>query len=245
LSVLSAVAHARRLAGTRKPRKCAQRVGVRRLDAAIGLRTERCPEPRRGGPEVPRRRQAAALQGAFGTSIFRAERDSSPCGLPARTLRKAGPKPSGLRPPEGSSPPPVALAKGGPQAGDGSSSANKNGELLGMTCKLSSHTDSKGRDWNAEEATVHQHTKSPELPAFASRNTGLVFAFFGRDPSPGPLCHAPDGAGLRLVKAPATGHPLPLGKGRRSSTGHLSLVTILKRHADHDGIVHPCDERGE
>ena len=38
LSVLSAVAHARRLTGTRKSRKCAQRLGVRRLDAAVAPR---------------------------------------------------------------------------------------------------------------------------------------------------------------------------------------------------------------
>jgi hypothetical protein len=57
--------------------------------------------------------------------ISKTRRDSSPCG----------PEPSGLRPPKGFGPPPAlrprafgrragASAEGGPQAGDGSSSAN-------------------------------------------------------------------------------------------------------------------------
>jgi len=38
LSIFKAVAHARPLAGSRKGRKCAQRLGVRRLDAAFAPR---------------------------------------------------------------------------------------------------------------------------------------------------------------------------------------------------------------
>ena len=38
LSIFNAVAHARPLTGTRKPRKCANRLGVRRLDATFAPR---------------------------------------------------------------------------------------------------------------------------------------------------------------------------------------------------------------
>lgn len=36
----------------------------------------------------------------------------------------------------------------------------------------------------------------------------------GTDPSPVPLRPAPDGAGLRLMKAPVAGHHLPQGEGK-------------------------------
>jgi hypothetical protein len=72
LDCVAVVQHVRQPTGTRQSRECAQRLGVRRLDAAFAPRKERCPEARRRGPKVPRRRQTAALQGAFGTGIFRA-----------------------------------------------------------------------------------------------------------------------------------------------------------------------------
>jgi hypothetical protein len=64
---------------------------------------------RRLGPGAMHRIAPTICQAA----IFKTVRDSLPCG----------PRPSGLRPPKGF----------GPQAGDGSSSANTHGGLLGMT----------------------------------------------------------------------------------------------------------------
>ena len=63
--------------------KCAKRLGLRRLDAAVVLAHR----------VVPRRRQAAAVQGAFGTGIFVCDserdqgRDSQPTvgGAPSRS----------------------------------------------------------------------------------------------------------------------------------------------------------------
>jgi len=94
-------------------------------------------------------------------TVFKAVPDSSPCGLPARTLRKAGPEPSGLRPPKGFGPPPVALAEGGPQAGDGSSSANRSGGLLGMTCKPGfSHGPHEGRPYDLASRSLTKRQRA-------------------------------------------------------------------------------------
>ena len=43
-------------------------------------------------------------------------------------------------------------------------------------------------------------------------------------PSPGPLRPAPEGAGLRLKKTPAAGHPLPQGGEGRGSEWVLSTI---------------------
>ena len=86
LSIFKAVANPRRRTGTRKPSKCAKRLGVRRLDAAFFPRSIRgssfaglssCGTALLGllvGMELARkrRRRAAALQGAFGTAVFMA-----------------------------------------------------------------------------------------------------------------------------------------------------------------------------
>jgi len=86
LSIFKAVANPRRRTGTRKPSKCARYLGVRRLDAAFLLRSIRDSSFAERGScgtallgllvgmdlETARRRQAAALQGAFGTAILMA-----------------------------------------------------------------------------------------------------------------------------------------------------------------------------
>ena len=64
------------------------------------------------------------------------------------------------------------------------------------------------------------------LDPYLRLDTGVKY---GSDPSPGPPRSAPDGTGLRLVKAPAAGHPLP--KGEAQEFLHSSRCLLVRMYA--------------
>ena len=88
-------------------------------------------------------------------------------------------------------------------------SAKANVHKLGTnTWKSKSHSRKAEKDAKSHCATDPSPACGPKPMLFTARR----FPFGGRRPVP--LRPAPDGAGLRLVKAPVAGHPLPKGEGK-------------------------------